>query len=446
MNLIALRRRPFLASLFLLLAFLSGCGGGGSSSKTTTVTGFYPGDAQVPVSGPAVEGAQAFDAPVTAVLKSWNIPGAALAVTKDGKLVLARAYGYADFENKQLMQPDSMFRIGSNSKVLTSMAILHLKEQGLIDLDSRFLDILTEYQVTPGGDQRLKDVTVRDLLRHSGGWDRDKSGDPMSLQGTISRALNKPMPVLCPDVIRYMMGQPLDFTPGSKQVYSNFGYCILGRIIEKLSAQAYELYVRDQVLTPMDIHDMSIGYSQSLSQRGPKEVRYYEWDGAPTGDSVFPGGGRVPLSYGALELLEIDSCGGWIGSPIDLARAMTAIDGSRVGPYLLPDTIAEFTADPGLPDWNTDQRYWYGLGIFVGPTPQTWYHGGTVNGTKSEWLRDGNGYSWSIMVNSVSSDPGALGNALDAAMKQGLSSGLAGSSSDLFSQFPSPPLPPRTGK
>lgn len=60
---------------------------------------------------------------------------------KNGELILARGYGYADFEDKQLMQPASMFRIGSNSKVLTSMAILHLKDQGLINLDTKFLDI-----------------------------------------------------------------------------------------------------------------------------------------------------------------------------------------------------------------------------------------------------------------------------------------------------------------
>ena len=442
----ACRRRPLFAISFLIAIVLSGCGGGGSTSKVNDFPVFYPGDTQVPVSGPSVDGAKAFDTAVTAVLKKWNIPGAALAITKDGKLVLARGYGYADFEDKELMQPDSMFRIGSNSKVLTSMAILHLKEQGLLSLDERFLDILTQYQVKGGGDQRLRDITIRDLLRHSAGWDRDKSGDPMGWQGPISRALGISMPVLCPDVIRYMMGQPLDFAPGTKQVYSNFGYCILGRVIEKITGQPYELYVRDQVLAPMDVHAMSIGYSQSLSQRGPREVRYYEWDNAPLGDSLFPGGGRVPLSYGALETLELDSCGGWIGSPVDLARAMTAIDGSRTGPYLLPETLAEFTADPNLPDWNTDQHYWYGLGIFVGPTPQTWYHGGTINGTESQWLRDGNGYSWSIMVNSVSNDPGTLANDLNVAVNQGLITGFAGSPTDMFPQFPSPSLPARTGK
>lgn len=211
---------------------LPACGG---SRPKQTLPVFYPADTAVPVSGPDVAGTQPFDTGVSELLKKWNIPGAAVAVARNGKLILARGYGYADFEDKQLMQPESMFRIGSNSKVLTSMAILHLKDQGMIDLDTKFLNILTQYQVTTGGDQRLREISIRDLLRHSGGWDRDKSGDPLAWQGKISKALHISTPVLCPDVIRYMMGQPLDFGPGTKQVYSNFGYCILGRVISKRS-------------------------------------------------------------------------------------------------------------------------------------------------------------------------------------------------------------------
>jgi len=433
----------FVVTLIAVLS-LSACGGGSTPKQTLPV--FYAGDTAVPVSGPNVAGVEPFDAGVSALLKRWNIPGATVAVAKNGQLILARGYGYADFEDKQLMQPDSMFRIGSNSKVLTSMAILHLKEQGLIDLDAKFLTILTQYQVTSGGDTRIRDITIRDLLRHSGGWDRDKTGDPMGWQGTISRGLGIPMPVLCPDVIRYMMGQPLDFAPGTKQVYSNLGFCILGRVIEKVSGEPYELYIRNHVLDPMDVHAMSIGYSHHLSERGPYEVKYYEYNGAPLVDSIFPGEGKVPANYGGFEILTLDSCGGWIGSAIDLTRAMTAIDGSRSGPFLLPATMAEFTADPGLPDWNTDPRYWYGLGIFVGPNPQTWYHGGSIEGTESLWLRDGNGYTWSIMTNSESQDPGKLSQDLDATMLQALGSGLSGSSTDLYPQFLSTDLPPRTNE
>jgi len=421
---------------------LYACGGG--TAPKQAVPAFYPGDAAVPVSGPDVPGMKPFDEGVSALLKKWNIPGATVAVAKNGQLVLARGYGYADFEDKQLMKPDSMFRIGSNTKVLTSMAILHLKDEGLIRLDAKFLDILTQYQVAPGGDLRIRNISIRDLLRHSGGWDRDLSGDPLSWQGTISQDLHIAMPVLCPDVIRYMMGKPLDFAPGTKQVYSNFGYCVLGRVIEKVTGQPYELYVRDNVLAAMDVHAMSIGYSHTLRERGPNEVKYYDYNGAPLIDSVFPGDTKVTYSYGGFEILTYDACGGWIGSTIDLTRAMTAIDGSRSGPFLSPQTLTEFAADPGLPDWNSDPNYWYGLGIFVGPTPQRWYHGGSISGTKSQLLRDPNGYTWSIMTNSQTQDPAGLGRDLDSTMLQALDSGLSGSPVDLYPQFVSPDLAPRT--
>jgi CubicO group peptidase (beta-lactamase class C family) len=436
-------RLLLLPSLVVVLG-LSGCG---SSKETLAV--FYPGDTPVPVSGPDVPGVQPFDTGVSALLKKWNIPGAVVAVAKNGKLVLARGYGYADFEGKQPVRPDSMFRIGSISKVLTSMAVLHLRDQGLINLDSKFLDILTQYQVAPGGDARLRDVTVRDLLQHSGGWDRDKSGDPMFSPATVSGALHVSMPVLCPDIIRYMMGQPLDFAPGTKQVYSNFGYCILGRVVEKVSGEPYEIYVRNHVLATMDVHAMSIGYSH-LSERGPYEVKYYEYDGAPLMNSVFPGEGQVPESYGSFELLTFDSNGGWIGSAIDLTRVMTAIDGSRTGPFLSAETMTEFTADPGFPDGN-DPGYWYGLGIHVGPTPENWYHDGSISGTQSLLVRDKNGhthdgnvYAWAIMTNSRSANSGALGQDFYSTLLPVLASGLAGSPTDLYLQFVSPDLPPRT--
>lgn len=429
-----------LAIALFLLASLSGCGGG--SQPKLQIAQCYPGDTAVPATGPTVAGIEAYDKAVSALLKKYNIPGAAVAVAKNGKLILARGYGYADYENKQLMQPDSMFRIGSSSKVMTSMAILHLREEGLIDLDAKFLDVLTEYTVTTGGDPRLRDITIRELLQHSGGWDRDKTGDPMGWQGSVSRALKIPMPVMCSDVMRYMMGQPLDFAPGSKQVYSNFGYCILGRVIEKVSGEPYEIYVRNHVQAPMDIHAMSIGYGQA-SQRGPKEVKYYGFDGQAYWDSVFPGEGKMPPQY-AYELLTIDSCGGWIGSPIDLVRLMTAIDGSRTGPYLNADSMAKFVADPGLPDWNSNQNYWYGLGIFVGPTPQTWYHGGSLEGAETEMLRDGNGYTWVIITNSLTQDPGGLLRDEDVTMLGALGSGIEGSPTDLFQQYPSPTLPARS--
>jgi CubicO group peptidase (beta-lactamase class C family) len=111
------------------------------------------------------------------LMRTWNVPGMAIAVSKNGQLILARAYGYADFETKQPMQPDTMTRIGSTSKTLTALAILRLRDQGLLDLDQTFLSILTEYQVPNGGDTRLRSITLRQLLQHSGGLDKAPAQD-----------------------------------------------------------------------------------------------------------------------------------------------------------------------------------------------------------------------------------------------------------------------------
>src|SRR5690348_26542 len=97
---ISVCRQRLLCTISLLLVIVLSACGGSSTTKVTDFPAFFPGDAQVPVTGPTVDGVQSFDAAVSSVLKKWNIPGAALAITKDGKLVLARGYGYADFENK----------------------------------------------------------------------------------------------------------------------------------------------------------------------------------------------------------------------------------------------------------------------------------------------------------------------------------------------------------
>jgi N-acyl-D-amino-acid deacylase len=425
-------------ALLSLIVALAGCGGDGDT-PTVSLPQFHPAGTIVPASGAAVPGVESFDKEVGALLKKWDIPGAAVSVAKDGRLILARGYGYADFEAKQVMQPDSMFRIGSITKILTSLAVLHLEEEGRIGLDERFLDVLTQYQLPAGADARLRSVTIRQLLQHSGGWDRNLSGDPTNDEKKIADALGIPSPAGCSDIIRYTMGRRLDFDPGTRYAYSNLGYCILGRIIERISGESYETYVRDHVLAPMQVHALSLG-SVRPSARGPYEVKYYEYDGAPLAQSVFPGEGLVPLPYGGLELL--DACGAWIGSTVDLTRVMTAIDGSRLASFLRADTMAEYTANPHIAGWNEPDRYWYGLGIFVGPGPHVWYHGGSFPGEQSQLRRTADGYTWSIITNSRTKDPDTFAPEMDAAITRALGSGLAGSPTDLYPQYPSPRLPP----
>jgi len=379
------------------------------------------------------------DRAVRALLKTWNVPGAAVAVARDGKLILARGYGYADFEARQPVQPTSRFRIGSTSKVLTAMAVLHLREQGLLDLERPFLQYLPQFQLPPGADARLPAVTLRQLLHHSGGWDRDLRGDPLDLQREISSALGVPTPVMCSDVFRYQLGKHLDFEPGTRFDYSNFGYCILGLVVEAVSGRPLELYVRDSVLAPMGVNAMSIGYSH-LAERGTEEVRYYDWDGAPLADSLFPGEDQVPLVYGAFDPMTFAAAGGWIGSAVDLTRIFSAIDGSRTAPFLSDGSRGEWLEDPHLPGIS---GAWYGLGIFVRTRPDRWWHGGSLFGGQTLLVHDEAGNDFAIVTNSRTGDPDGFSADETNAVFAGLVS-LTGAAEDLYPQFPSPPVPPRS--
>jgi len=419
---------------------LLACGGGDDGvdndgiNNTTGVQRFYPGSTGVPVSGPEVVGAVRFDQIMTQALKDNDVPGATLAIAKNGRLILARGYGYADFEARQLMQPDAMMRIASVSKVLTSMAALHLHDQGLLDLDAKVLDLLTEYSLPAGADARLRDISVRHLLQHAGGWDRSIAADPSKEE--FMRVTGASPPFTTSDMIRYWLTRPLNFAPGTSWHYSNLGYCMLGPVVEKVSGQTYEHYVRDQVLLPMDVHAMSIGKS-GLGNRGPYEVKYYEWDGRPLTDSDFPGQGKVQAAYGT-NMAVCPSAGSWIASAVDLARVMTAIDGSRGATYLSAGTMSEYLADPALPP--REPTGWWGLGIAIGPTPDAWSHGGL--GSSVAVLQRTSQYTFAFITNSWPPNGDAFANQIHAAITRELQSPFEGSATDLFAQFPSPGLPP----
>lgn len=427
-------RAGVVSALFLFLV-LAGCGGGSGSSSGSNQDNNTP----ISATGPSVPGVGAYDDAITAFMRRWNIPGASVAVAKDGKLILARGYGYADRNAGTPAQPDSIYRIASISKTFTSAAILHLVEQGKLSLDDNFLDILTQYQLPPGADQRLRAVTIRNLLQHSGGWDAT-AYDPMFDSVKIANALHVPAPANADNIIRYMMGRQLDFAPGTSFHYSNFGYCILGRVIEKVTGQSYETYMRNEILAPMGIHAMRIGASLQ-SGRAPGEVYYHD---SSTMSSVFPGGGHVPTPYGGFYLEAMDSHGAWIASAIDLTRFTTAIDGHRGTALLSPASLQQMTARPTIPSWaNTD--YWYGLGVMYRTIDTgVWSHDGSLPGTSTLMVHSYNGYTWAILLNSRPSDgsQSQFGYDLWQTMYTALGAGLEGSPTDLYTQYPSPELGP----
>jgi N-acyl-D-amino-acid deacylase len=224
-------------------------------------------------------------------------------------------------------------------------------------------------------------------------------------------------------IVRYMMGQPLQSAPGRRYAYSNFGYCVLGRIVERVSGQRYEEYVESHVLRPAGIRCMRLG--RTLPQmRAPHEVRYFGYPGLGTTRTVFGASSAgVPWPYGGWSIEAMDSHGGWIASAVDLARFITALEGrDRHPPILRPESIRRMLARPEPAPLGTAPDTWYGMGWQVRPADgdANWWHAGSLDGTSSLMVRAANGLTWVVLFNSRPklSDPFAA--QLDNAMWKAL--------------------------
>ncbi len=375
-----------------------------------------------------------FDQVFLDLMADWDLPGGAVAVVKDGRLVLRRGYGLADVEAEEATRWTDRFRVASVSKPVTSAAVMSLVEEGLLDLDEPAFALLDDLQgADPTAEApRLTQITIRDLLQHSGGWDRDASFDPMFFSTQIAAAMGVEAPAEAEAVVRYMRNVPLDFDPGTAYAYSNFGYCVLGRIIERVTGLSYGDAVRQRILDPAGIESMALGRSR-LQDRLAGEVRYYGAPGQGLTQSVFPGEGMVPLEYGSFYIEAMDSHGAWVASAPDLARFVEAVDGRpNVADVLTPSAIESMTAQPQVPTW-AGSPYWYAFGWLVRPSngDANWWHGGSLPGTTAMVLRSWDGFTMVALFNAR--DPQAqVGGAVDAALWQARDTVTAWPDYDLF--------------
>ena len=354
-------------------------------------------------------------------LKTHAIPGAAVAVADKGKLIFSSGYGYGDLAKKEPVSPDSLFRIASLSKPITAVAVLQLIEQGRLSLNDPIyerLGLLDDHNRNTV-DARLKQITVKHLLEHRGGWDRNQSFDPMFQSARFALQLNVPSPVNAQQVIQAMMPQPLDFDPGQRYAYSNFGYCLLGRLIEITTNQDYEDYVIEHVLAPLGIESMRIGKTK-ISNKASGEVRYYH---PYRGKSVFSDslGDDTPSAYGGWYLEAMDAHGGWIASAEDLAKFAAAFHDPDSCPILSRESIALMhQRPPGLAGSDVNGKpndVYYSLGWSNRVLPNgrmNHWHTGSLPGTTSIMIRRHDGKSFVGILNSRVSPTGkSLGLELD---------------------------------
>ena len=312
-----------------------------------------------------------------AFMQKYAVPGLSIAIGHAGKLVYEEAFGWADREAREPVSPQHLFRIASISKPITSVAIFSLIEEGRLDLSDRVFGpgaITGTYYGRPPYRPHIQEITIEHLLTHTaGGWSNHHA-DPMFRDPGMNHA------ELIASTLR---NRPLDYPPGQHHDYSNFGYCVLGRVIEKITKQPYAAYVRSTVLNRCGIRDMAIG-GNTLRQRQPREVRYY-------------GQGEDP--YG-MNVKRMDSHGGWIARPADLVRFFSHVSGfSQPANILQPQTIKVMTTAPAA-------NAGYAKGWAVSKSGN-WSHNGSLPGTSTIAVRARGGLCWAAFTNTRRDSLGA---------------------------------------
>jgi N-acyl-D-amino-acid deacylase len=305
---------------------------------------------------------------------------------------------------------------------------MQLIDRGKLRLSDRAFDLLEIEPFLDGDnkpDARLEHITVENLLQHSGGWDRDKSYDPMFRSRAIAKALRVPCPPSAPDIIRYMAGKRLDFDPGSRHAYSNLGYAILGRIIEKATGLSYGDYVQQNVLQPIGIHRMMLGRSR-IEHRAESEVKYYM--ALPTMASSVFDDEEAPWPYGGFCLEAMDAHGGWLASAIDLARFAAALQHRQQCVLLSPTALDQLYARPrGLLGRHEDGRLrssYAGCGWYVRPVENgraNYWHNGSLPGTFTLLVRRWDGLIWAALFNQRSDNKQKPDGAIDPALHRAAS-------------------------
>jgi len=323
-------------------------------------------------------------------MQRFDAPGLSVAIAREGTLVYDEAFGFASREGHEPLLSSNLFRIASVSKPITSVGIFTLVEKGKINLQDTVFGsggILGNDYGTQPYKAFTREISVDHLLTHtSGGWQNDAS-DPMFRFPQFSHA----------ELISWTLDNlRIEHPPGEHYAYSNFGYCVLGRVIEKVAQVPYDEYIRQHVLSPCKIEDMRIS-GNTLEQRAPHEVTYYGQNG------------EDPYS---MNVTRMDSHGGWLASAADLVRFAVNIGGVEQKPGLLrQDSITTMTTPSTAAPASDEVKYARGWSVRNNGRGN-WWHNGSLPGTTSILVRTAKGFCWAALTNTRRAE-GDIGLALD---------------------------------
>ena len=335
-----------------------------------------------PTCGIPVPELASLDSAMQDIMQTNDIGAGILAMMKDNRVVYRRAFGWQDKDRSIPLRPDCMMRIASITKPFTAAAIRHLISNGLISLESQVFSGgdpttgLLDYEAFGTRDVRLTDITVNHLLKHQGGWDRDAPGIPDHTyqEKQIAQEIGVASPPSRINVVRWIMGKPLQFDPGSDTSYSNIGYLLLGLIVEETTGQGLLDYLQTNVLDPIGISTGQIFYGRSFKADQDKREPYYDAGGSMAANVFYPASSQQPQverPYGSWNHEARIGQGAMVADPFAILSYLAAhqISGSNIG-----------GPRPSPGNWK-------------------WNHTGSLRGTNCLARQRGDGINYAVFFN-----------------------------------------------
>jgi CubicO group peptidase (beta-lactamase class C family) len=227
----------------------------------------------------------AVDTYVSRKMKELGIPGAALVIVQGDQIVHLKAFGVADGSGRSVT-PQTPFFTGSTGKSFTALAIMQLVEAGKIELDAPVQTYLPWFQVADA--DASAQITVRQLLNQDSGLPHSIGQEQLANTDLSDSAME--------NNVRALANVELSGQPGQRYEYSNANYVTLGMIIQAVSGQSYEAYIKEHIFQPLDMqHSFT---SKAESQQNGLAVGYQKWWGIPVASTNLPFiRGSLPAGY-----------------------------------------------------------------------------------------------------------------------------------------------------
>ena len=336
------------------------------------------------------------------LLEKWDLPGGVMATAQEDGAIRSTALGFADAAADLPMGTNNRFRAASLGKVITTVSIYQLVEQGRLSLD---IPVAEALDMAPDHAKIFDGASIKHLLRMSCGVQVDSAtGAPTPLD---ARTMAE-QPDLHGRVQQDWLDAVLDtatrqFTPGEKFDYHTDNYWLLGRIIERVSGMSYADYVIGNIFTPLGLDRICLATTLP-DGRHPDEVIYHEGDCPPEEPQSAMGvRGMVPAPYQRVMPIR-DAMGGWLVTAEEMVKLNQHL--TDLAPNLVAgDSLASMLGRPGAAPMPTE--WYYGDGLFVqnaagtGLSPQlTWWHFGLVPGCSGLLARI-KGRHISLLVNGA---------------------------------------------